>query len=340
MALTAGVIYFQPETYQAQATVIVPSLSVKGYSTSAVTQYVSSYKDVLTSVPVVTQVSQETGTGKNAIVAGLTASTNTASSNVILVTYTGTKRSQVVPVVQAAATDSLDALLAPQLQKALLEETASQATLDAANQAASSFALTSGHLFPDVDYKIKSSEVSALEVQVLQAALAHDRARVKGLTPIVNARKAELQTLAEDVIRYQALTQARNGAESAHTRAVIDLNSVKAVIASNRAPGSVTAAFLGRVSRLPAILRFSAVAAAVALLLSLGLIVLLEFLRPTTGSRVSSAPSGTPRSIADRMFGARAPAVIRALGRSPGTATAVRTGEVSNPPSNGVNKSS
>ncbi len=59
--VTAGFIYIQPEKYQATATVVVPALSAKGYSTSAVTQYVSTYKDVLASSQVIDRVSQETG---------------------------------------------------------------------------------------------------------------------------------------------------------------------------------------------------------------------------------------------------------------------------------------
>lgn len=341
-AVTAGFLYIQPESYQALATVIVPSLSVKGYSTSAVTQYVSSFKDVLTSAPVVAQVSQDTGASKKDLVAGLSATTNTASSNVILVTFTGRRRSQVVAVAQAAAIDSLDALLRPQQQKGQLEETASQTALDTATQAVSQFALLSGHLFPDVDYKIKSSEVSALEVQLLQAKLANDKARVRGLTPIVNARIAALKVLAADVIQYQALVQARTGAESAHTRAVIDLNSVNAEVASDHAVGSVTVSFLGHVSRLPVILRFSAVAAAVALLLALGLVILLEFVRPTPLPVPYSSPFSIPSSMKDRVSGSTSPfrSTIKALSRSggpPSSAPEVRTppSEVRTPPSNG-----
>jgi capsular polysaccharide biosynthesis protein len=312
-AVTAGFIYLQPEAYQAQATVIVPALSAKGYSTSAVTQYVSTYKDVLTSAPVVAQVSRETGATKKDLTAGLSATTNTASSNIILVTYSSPKRSEVVPVAQAAATDSLDSIIGPQLFKAQSEVAATQVSLDVANQAIGDFTSKTGHLFPDVDYKIKSSELSALEVQLSQALQAKDKARVRFLQGVVAKRTADLVTLASQVIEYQGLLQARSGAETAHTKAVVDLNSVQAEMASDHAPGSVTVTFIGHVSRLPGMLRFGAVAFAVALLLSLGFIILLEFLRPTGSTLAYGSPLTLPRAITSR---AKVPAAVRTLGRS------------------------
>ncbi len=312
-AVTAGFIYLQPESYQAQATVIVPALSAKGYSTSAVTQYVSTYKDVLTSAPVVAQVSKETGASKKDIGTGLSATTNTASSNIILVTFAGPNRSQVVPIVQAAAIDSLDNIIAPQLFKAQSESAATQVSLDVANQALAKFTADTGLLFPDVDYKVKSAELSALEVQFTQAKAVGDKARTRFLQGVINTRSAALVTLAGQVVQYQGLLQGRSGAETAHTKAVVDLNSVQAEMSSDHAPGSVTVVFLGHVSRLPGMLRFGAVAFAVALLLSLGFIVLLEFLRPTGSTLAYGSPLVLPRAITSR---AKVPAAIRTLGRS------------------------
>jgi hypothetical protein len=335
--VTAGFIYLQPESYQAQATVIVPALSVKGYSTSAVTQYVSSYKDVLTSAPVVAQVSQETGVSKKDLVAGLSATTITSSSNVILVTYTGSKKSEVQPVVQAAAIDSLDILLGPQLQKAQLEEAATKSALNDANAALNKFASDSGHLFPDVDYKIASSVLSALEVQRTQSFIAHDKARVKFLDAIIATRKADLLALAPKVTQFQSLLQARSGAESVHTKALSDLYSVQAEIASDKAPGSVIVTFLGHVSRTPLMLRFGGVAAAVALLLALGLIILMEFLRPTGSTTAAyGSPVAVPRSLSGvKVPGASAVGALTRSARARGPGGAPGAPDAPAPPSNG-----
>src|SRR2546427_13090865 len=78
VGITAALQVAQPEKYQTTATVIVPALSQKGYSTSAVTQYFSTFKDVLVSKPVVTAVSKQTGVSEKELVANLTASTASA----------------------------------------------------------------------------------------------------------------------------------------------------------------------------------------------------------------------------------------------------------------------
>jgi hypothetical protein len=262
---------------------------------------------------VVAQVAKETGASSKDLVAGLSATTDTASSNIILVTYTGTKRSQVVPVVQAAAVDSLDSIIGPQLFKAQSQSAATQVALDTANQALGKFTSDTGLLFPDVDYKIQSSELSALQVQLTQAKAAGDKARTRFLQGVITKRTAALVVLAGQVIQYQGLLQARSGAETAHTRAVVDLNAVQAEMASDHAPGSVTATFLGHVSKLPGMLRFGAVAFGVALLLTLGFIILLEFLRPSGSTLAYGSPLAFPKAITERV---KVPAGIRSLGRS------------------------
>jgi hypothetical protein len=278
--LVGAFVYLQPEKYQASATVVVPALSAKGYSTSAVTQYVSTFKDILTSTPVVNQVNAQTGESKSNLVAGLTSGTVTASSNVINVTYTGPNKATVESVVAAASIDSLDTLMGPQLSAAQNGSTTSQGALDQADLAVVAFSKRTGLLFPDVDYKLKSQEYSQLQVQLLQAQGAGDKARVRWLTPVVDARKADLVAMSALVVEFQTLDQARRSAEAVHNKAQMDLSTVNANIASNHATTSVVTKFLGHVSRVPEVLRYGGVAFGVALLLALAFIVFMEFLRP------------------------------------------------------------
>jgi Chain length determinant protein len=300
--LTAGFIFIQPEKYQATATVVVPALSAKGYSTSAVTQYFSTYKDVLTSVPVVDQVNAQTGEKKSDLVAGLSAATGTASSNIIVVSYSGPTKSTVQDVVRFAAIDSLDAILAPQVSAATAETVNSQKALQLANQNLSDFTVKTGLLFPDVDYKFKSQELSQLQVQLTQSHLEGSTKRIRGLTAVVKARQAELVALSSQVIQFLGLQEARSSAEAVNNKAQVDLNAAKAAVASDSDPASVTIKFIGHISRIPEILRFAGVAAGVALLLSLAYLVLMEFLQPAgrpvaTGAarRGAIIPGGRPR---------------------------------------------
>jgi capsular polysaccharide biosynthesis protein len=278
--VASGIIYLQPEQYQATATVIVPALSARGYSTSAVTQYFSTYKDVLTSTPVINKVAAETGESKNNLVAGLSANVVTASSNIIVVTYTGSNKKTVDNVAQTAAVDALDVLLGPQQSANATAVTNAQAALDAANQKLSDFIGRTGHTFPEDDYKLANQALAAYTVQLEQARLTPDNRRATGIRIVIDKRTAELKALVPIVIEWQGINQSISSAQSELSHAQIDLNTVNAEIASNHAPGSVTVKSLGHISRIPTILKYGGVAAGVALLLALAFIVFMEFFRP------------------------------------------------------------
>ncbi len=278
--VTGGIIYLQPEQYQATATVIVPALSAKGYSTSAVTQYFSTYKDVLTSTPVINKVATETGEPKNNLVAGLSANVVTASSNIIDVTYTGPNKKTVDNVAQTAAADALDLLLGPQQSANATAVTTAQAALDAANQKLSDFIARTGHTFPEDDYKFASQALAQYTVNLEQARLANDGKRVTGYQALIDKRTKQLQDLVPIVIEWQGINQSISAAQAELSHAQIDLNTVNAELLSDRAPGTVTVKSLGHVSRVPGILKYGGVAAGVALLLALAFIVFMEFFRP------------------------------------------------------------
>ena len=315
--LTAAFIFVQPEKYQASATVIVPALSAKGYSTSAVTQYVSTYKDVLISVPVVDQVSGQTGEPKGDIAAGLTASTATSSSNIILVTYTGPNKSTVQDVVRFAAIDALDAILAPQVSAAVAETVSSQKALQVANQKIADFTTKTGVLFPDVDYKVLSQELSQLKVQLGEARFANDSKRIKGLTAFIAQRQAELVILASQVIEFQGLQEEQGSAQAVNNKAQVDLNAAYAAVASDHDATTVSVKGLGHISRIPEMLRFGAVAAGVALLLSLLYLALMEFLQPS-GTALASGSDWRQAIIPGWRPRRAGPPVAVAAGTRPG----------------------
>ena len=282
LVLTALFLYLQPESYDASSTVVVPALSAKGYSTSAATQYFSSFKDVLTSPPLLTQISGQTDEPKSDLAAGLSATTSTASSNIITVTYTGHHKSTVSLVARFAAMDALDALLEPQYSAAQRGVAAGQSSLNAVNQNIATFRASTGYQFPDKEYQIQEQELSGLEVQLTQAYLANDQNRIRSLGQVVSERKASLAALAPIVTQYENLIQQQHAAEAVYDRAQTDFNNVSAEMASNHDPAAVRATFNGHVSRVGDILKYGAVAAGVALLLSLAFIVFMEFLRPAS----------------------------------------------------------
>jgi uncharacterized protein involved in exopolysaccharide biosynthesis len=278
--VTSGVIYLQPEQYQATATVIVPALSAKGYSTSAVTQYFSTYKDVLTSTPVIDKVASETGEAKTALAAGLSANVVTASSNIIEVTFTGLNKKTVDNVAQVAATDALDLLLGPQQSAAATAVTTAQNALTTANQKMSDFIARTGRPLPEDDYRYANQFLSQLIAQAQQTKLAGDSKRYNGLLAVIAQRQTDLQNLVPLVIEWRTINQSITAAQAEFDKAQIDLNTVNAEIASDHTPGTVTVKSLGHISRIPNILKFGGVAAGVALLLALAFIIFMEFFRP------------------------------------------------------------
>lgn len=278
--VTAGALATRPIQYQSQATVIVPSLSAKGYSTSAVTQYFSTYKDVLASSPLLDEVAQQLHLNRASLTGAFTASTVSASSNIIEVTYTGPVKKTGPAIVRTGAVDALNMLVGPQLAAANSAVGSSQTLLNSANKGMSDFIVKTGLIDPSQEYRLKELELSQLMVQLEEAKLAGDTPRAAGLQSIIVARQQDLAKMATTVQEYQQLSDARSAAESNHNHALQTLSDVQAMISSNDSPSAVVARAIGHVSRIPSMVKFAGVAGAVALLLALAYIVLMEVIRP------------------------------------------------------------
>jgi len=238
---TAGLLLLQSARFQATAVVVVPALSAKGYSTSAVTQYFSTYKDVLTSKPIIDQLSKQTGLTSAQLVPNLSATTVSASSNIVNVTFIGANKAQAPKVAALAAHLSLDALVAPQLSLAQAALVTAQGEQSAASDALAQFTKQTGLLSPDVDYRLKVAELSQLTVQLEQARIAADAARVNALGPLITQRQQALTTLSAQLLAYQQINDGYKAAVASVTHAQQQVDGVKALITSNGSPSAVTA---------------------------------------------------------------------------------------------------
>jgi hypothetical protein len=302
----AGVLLLkQPLQYQADATVVVPAVSARGFSTSAAAQYVATFKDVLVSAPLVNEVSKATGVPIKDLVSGLTASTVTASSNIIHVVYIGYQKNNATTVVDLATRDTLDIVAQPQLQQAQAAVTSSSAQLKAADDAISAFTNTSGQVQPDVAFRTKQAELLSLQLQLQQTQIAGDAPRAALLQSVITQRIAELSQLAQQLSQYTSLTQARQSAVTVFSHDQQLLGDAQALLSADHLPGTVTKTDIGKLSRSGNILKFSAIAAAVALILALALILLMELMRyrrpaiasPAVASSVPPVPP-TPTATA------------------------------------------
>ncbi|MDQ6848380.1 MAG: hypothetical protein M3019_12505 [Candidatus Dormibacteraeota bacterium] len=292
-AATGALMLKQPAKYQADATVVVPAVAAKGFSTSAAAQYVATFKDVLISQPLVQAVSNATKVPIKDLVGGLTATTVTASSNIIHVTYIGPVKSSVADVVRAATVATLDTVAQPQLVQAQNALNSGQTSLAKADAAITQYTTNTGLLFPDQDFKIKQAELSQLLLQLQQSNIAGDSKRAAALQAIITQRQAELATLATQVGQYTSLTEQRQASLTVLSHDQQLLADAQALLTANHDPKTISVANLGKVSRVGDVLRFTAIAAAVALILALALILLKELLRARRPAVVSTGASSS-----------------------------------------------
>jgi Chain length determinant protein len=277
--LVGGFIELQPSAYQANAQVVVPAITANGISQSAASQYASTFKDVLTSLSVVPVVSQKFGIPQSELVTGLSSSTTTASSNLINVVLVGKKGQNLVGAVREAAVDTMNAIAAPQLVEAGNEVTNSAQLLQDARTAIFNFDAQYGNISPQVAYNALSQTISQENATRQQAQVNGDAAHVASLTALITKNTLILNQLGQQVQAYQPLASALSSAQAASDHANVALVNAKSLIATDSATGTVTTKNVGRISKLADVIKFAAIGFALALIMMLGLILILELMR-------------------------------------------------------------
>jgi capsular polysaccharide biosynthesis protein len=295
-AITGGFLELQPSKYQANATVVVPAISGNGSSQSAVSQYVSTFKDVLISQQVVNSVSQKFNIPVSELTAGLSASTITASSNVIHVVLVGTRSQNLTAAVKEATVESLDAIAQPRLVQAQNEVSISQTSLTNTNAAISTFDATTQNPSPLAKYNAAQSKLSNYETQLITAQIVGDKLHIAPLLQTIAGLKSEVGTDALQLQQWTALNNANVAALSAHNHATQALVAAEALVATDSAPGTVTTVDAFRLSKLADTIKFAAIAFALALLMLLGLLLILELMR--SGRRAAAAKTATEEESA------------------------------------------
>jgi hypothetical protein len=295
-ALTGVMLERQPSQYQANATVIVPAVSAKGFSTSAASQYVATFKDVLISQPIVDKVSKVTHAPVKDLVTGLSASVLSTSSNIIHVVFLGPKGDNATQIVREATVDTLDAVGQPQLIQAQNSVVAAQGQLQQANAAITQWTATTGLILPQQQFNTQQQELNQLLLQLQQAHLANDTAHAAALQAVITQRQSQLATLATQVTQYTDLSDARQSALSVRDHSAQELANAQALLSADHNTGTVTVQDIGRISKLSNTLKFTAIAFAVALILALAFILLLELMRGGRVQTAEAAPVAQPEA--------------------------------------------
>ncbi len=274
-----GFIEVQPSVYEAQATAIVPSNTAGGISQSAASQYVSTFKDVLTSQTVVNLVAQAGyGVTTGELVTGLSANTVTASSNYIIVTLLGKHGQNLVGAVKQAAILTMNQIAEPQVIEAQNELNNAKTLLATANTAMANFDATYNNLVPLVTYNNEQTTLNN-QLAVLQTLkLNGDSVRAAAEQLTINQTVATLKNDATQLQIWQPLNSAVVAAQTAVDKATEDNVSANALQKAEADPNVVTTKNIGRLSKLSDVIKFAAIAFALALLMMLGLILILELM--------------------------------------------------------------
>ncbi|MFZ2033626.1 MAG: hypothetical protein WAW53_07715 [Candidatus Dormiibacterota bacterium] len=279
--LVGGFIELQPSSYQANASAVVPAITANGISQSAASQYTSTFKDVLLSSQVIPSVSQKFNIPQSELVAGLSSSTTTASSNLINVVLVGKKGQDLVGAVREATIETMNAIAAPQKQEALTEVADAATLLAQAQSQINSFDLTYNNPSPVLQYNDQHALVSQEQAELQTLIINNDVAKQQILRATIAKNTALLLQYGQQLQIFEPLNAALTAANAANAHAATALVAAEALIATDSAPGTVTTTTKApvRLSKLSDTIKFAAIAFALALLMMLGLILILELMR-------------------------------------------------------------
>ncbi len=318
--ITGFLIERQPSAYQANASVVVPAISGNGVSQSAASQYVSTFKDVLVSQPVVTEVSQKYGIKVSELTSGLSASTVTASSNIIHVVLIGLHGQNLTGAVREATVDTMNAIAQPRLSEAQSEVATSQTLLQNADSAITDWVATTANPAPQALYDSVQTQLNQQYSILNEEKIRNDVAHEAATESFINTLTQHLKTDGLQLQQYQTLSNAKAAALSASAHAAQDLVDAQALIATDANPNTVSTVNVGRLSKLGDVIKFAAIGFALALIMMLGLILILELMRsgrrpqavtdPEQGAFAWPAPAAQPRSSEPAASLATEPSVV------------------------------
>jgi hypothetical protein len=273
----AGVIALrQPKQYKTGTTVVIPHPATFGPASVAVSQSVDDFQGVLTSDAVATQTSQQTGAPISHIQSGL-SSQRRGSSNAVDVTYTGTSQTVAPQVVVAASKNALGAQAQANLTLAQGQLSAAEAAYKDALDSYTKFA--TAHNVVDI-----SASTGAYEKQLKDAITALDQATASGDKKAIAKATAEITkiTRAGVTLRagYQSAQDKLNAAKAGYVSAQSATIQAQGEVAAAQAVDLVASPVVA-VPRATHVAKRVIPAMIAGLVLALGILVLIELIRPS-----------------------------------------------------------
>jgi len=203
----------KPTRYAAKVTIIPTSLvggvrSNQYRGSDADKFFANNVTGALRTNRLVDQVSQETSVPAHQVRGGLSV-TQVNGSAFVDVTYLTTKKKQAVPVVRAAAADTLHFLFQGQYDVAKASVDAAQKQADQADDGLNAISAQTAGLTPEVAYAAASHGLAALQAT---AARAKDQAGAAQINQQAAAAQARVASLGQLQGQYLALIDVRRRA--------------------------------------------------------------------------------------------------------------------------------
>lgn len=299
--LAAGAVgaylLLKPATYTATATVAAPALvggsQTNQYSGANGTKlFVSNYSAAITSPVIVDAVSAQTGVSKTGIVDGLVVAPINADSSLLHVTFTTDKKKNAIPVAKSAASKTLTFLFQTQVDLTQRQVSQSQAALAAASKTLTAFEQTNGVQL-DQTYNAANQSLNALRQSAIAAQASGNTSSAAVIATQVRVAELKQARMAPLVAQYSTLTSARTQAQTRVDAAEQASQSANAQLAAADPARTVSITGGDKVSVLSSLVKGVVVAAAAALFLAVGLVLLLELLRrPDRAAKVTPPQRG------------------------------------------------
>jgi len=303
LAALVGLVAFAgaPRTYSSSVEVAAPT-TAENTTTGAVTVFVSSFTELLTTQPVIDRVSSETGASRARLRSGLSAGA-VGGSSLIKVTYTSTRRQEVQAAVESATRATLDLVSAPQAAAAASALKVAQDRYQAARDALERYASGSGGGLPDDQYRQKLANLSALRLAATSARLDLAIPKANGLDAQIPVAERDIAELLPKVVRYDQLQDTVRQASDALANALIHEQDAKGQLVAHQSTTTLKTATPQAQNRVAALLRSVGVLAAVGLIAACLLVAFLELTEASKARRrprpEERRPEGRAKALVD-----------------------------------------
>lgn len=332
LVIVIAAVFLSPRQYVTTSTVTAGAFTGAGDAQytgpNADKSFVSDFISALKTDAVVGAVSKTTGVDPATIRGGLHADPIGAGGLATLA-YRTDQPAQAQPVVRAAAKETIAFLFRGPRDLAQAQISDAQKAITDIDAEIDRFKARTGLIRSDFDYDVRVEQISALELQRIQAEVAGKDSTAARLEHVIEAKKAELAKLMPQVRAFAALSDRRDEAVRLLAAAAETVTQIDTRINAIDAGAVVVASAPTPVPRGPVAARKGAAALGAGLFLGVALVVLLESLERWRPVAAAGAQEGTAGETAEHPEAAmpdaaglqrhqgRARARLRALCRLP-----------------------